>query len=277
LTPQSTLFISDPRKKTGTDDLDSNNIVESIGTDDVIEVGVDNPLGNTPLDEIDIEILDEASEGGSDGPEDQVVFRDQTLDTDVMEIASISPRKEFFYPLTKSQCKAAAKVFKIVCDTSELPKIVGKGKLLGAHAPVVFFGASQDGHCYFHAISYLLTGKEYYHFQLRHQICDYIENPINYHKIRAYLPPTVLSKEKGVQVKIDNGNEYVKHTKMRLNTWATEVEIYATAQIISKDIVVYARNSWIRHVASGYAVGITKHALYLNNQTGNHFDPVTRY
>jgi hypothetical protein len=73
-----------------------------------------------------------------------------------------------------------------------------------------------------------------------------------------------------------DGASYINQKNMRLNAWATEVEIYATAQLLGKDIIVYTqRGEWLRHVASGTSSVHTSHAIYLDGRKGNHFDPVT--
>ena len=60
-------------------------------------------------------------------------------------------------------------------------------------------------------------------------IVEYIVNPENLVRLRSYIPQ-----------EFSTGEEYVKATQMHLSTtWATEVELFACAQLSGKDVVCY--------------------------------------
>ena len=86
-----------------------------------------------------------------------------------------------------------------------------------------------DGNCFFRAISYLLLGQEVEHNVIRARIVEYIMDPNNFAKLRSYIPQHYPS-----------GEAYIQGEAMAdLTTWATEVELFACAQLSGKDVVCY--------------------------------------
>ena len=58
------------------------------------------------------------------------------------------------------------------------------------------------------------------------------------------------------------------------NVWATDVEIYALAQITKYDVYVYSRyNNWL-HYNCDVSADKTKFGFFFNNASEDHFDPV---
>ena len=77
-----------------------------------------------------------------------------------------------------------------------------------------------DGSCYFRAISFAISGTQEYHNDVRRAICDYIETFPG--RLNA-----VLQNAHDVQ----SGCEYIQKSEMQeSSTWATEIEILATAK-----------------------------------------------
>ena len=94
-----------------------------------------------------------------------------------------------------------------------------------------------DGNCFFRTISYLLLGQEVKHDVIRARIVDYIMDPNNIDKLRSYIPQYYPS-----------GEAYIQGEAMAdLTTWATEVELFACAQLSGKDIVCYCHRTWLRY------------------------------
>ena len=118
-----------------------------------------------------------------------------------------------------------------------------------------------DGSCYFRAISFAISGKQDYYRQVRETICDYIENFPG--RLNA-----VLNTDHGVQ----SGREYIKKSEMRKDTtWATEIEILATAKCFRHDVFTFYNYKWQRY---SYVKSLSHDAIYLDNRAGNHFDVV---
>ena len=98
-----------------------------------------------------------------------------------------------------------------------------------------------DGNCFFRMISYLLLGVEDKHDIIRASIVEYIMNPDNLVRLKSYIPQ-----------EFSTGEEYVKAKQLHLSTtWATEVELFACAQLSGKDVVCYFCIQRLRYPASG--------------------------
>ena len=98
-----------------------------------------------------------------------------------------------------------------------------------------------DGNCFFRTISYLLLGQEVKHDVIRARIVDYIMDPNNIDKLRSYIPQHYPSSEAHIQ----------GEAMADLTTRATEVELFACAQLSGKDIMCYCHRTWLRYPASG--------------------------
>ena len=120
-----------------------------------------------------------------------------------------------------------------------------------------------DGNCFFRMISYLLLGVEEKHDIIRASIVKYIVNPEYLVRLRSYIPQG-----------FSTGEEYVKAMQMHLSTtWATEVELFACAQLSEKDVVCYFGKQWLRYHASGNQKKPTRNAFFIANY-GQHFTAV---
>ena len=98
-----------------------------------------------------------------------------------------------------------------------------------------------DGNCFFRSISYLLLGSEAKHDVVRNAVCNYIIEPENWYKLKAYIDGHITS------------SEYVRKSEMHVwGKWATHVELFALAQLTSKDVCVHSGSldevpsKWIR-------------------------------
>ena len=56
--------------------------------------------------------------------------------------------------------------------------------------------------------------------------------------------------------------------------WPTDVEMFAYAQIMGKDIVVYMPKGWQWYKAKGVSGWPTKQAMFLSNEHRYHFNPM---
>ena len=200
-------------------------------------------------------------------PEEQAVFEDKTLeevDNDILVAGVQRPAAIKFKPLSLFCRKSAG---------TRLDVHVGKQKGLKRNSGLNFTGLSKvcghdfemkqiggDGNCFFRMISYLLLGIEDTHDIIRASIVEYIVNPDNSAKLRSYIPQ-----------EFSTGDEYVKATQMNLpTTWATEVELFACAQLSGKDAVCYFGKQWLRYPASGNQKKPTRNAFFIANY-GQHF------
>ena len=85
-----------------------------------------------------------------------------------------------------------------------------------------------DENCFFRSISYWLLGSEAKHDVVRDAVCNYIIQPKNWYKLKVYIDGDITS-----------GEEYVRKSEMHVwGKWATHVELFALAQLTSKDVCV---------------------------------------
>ena len=114
-----------------------------------------------------------------------------------------------------------------------------------------------DRNCYFQAVSFSLAGNEEWHNEIRETICDYIR----------FWPGKLQSLLKG-----SNGWECMRKSEMyKSGTWATEVEILATAKCLTQDVFTFYGDRWHRYA---YKAELNNDATYLDNRVGNHFNAV---
>ena len=74
-------------------------------------------------------------------------------------------------------------------------------------------------------------------------------------------------------------DSYIKNCGMNFDgTWATEAEIFATANIIGIDVEIFCKNGnqteWLRYPASFQINKTSSFALYLESENQNHFNVV---
>ena len=108
---------------------------------------------------------------------------------------------------------------------------------------------------------FAISEKQDYYEDVRKVICEYIEN--------------FQGKLKGILKNapdVKSGCKYIEKSGMHKNTtWATEIEILATAKSFKYDIFTYYYYRWQRH---SYMKNLSQDAIYLDNRAGNHFDVV---
>ena len=115
-----------------------------------------------------------------------------------------------------------------------------------------------DGNCYFRCISYTLSGSEDYYDIVRKVLCKYIS------WFPGKLQGLITDKDE-----LENESKYMKQSKMRNNgTWATEIEILATAKCFRRDIFTYLNDKWVCH---SYLAEFSEDAIYLLNEN-HHFN-----
>ena len=117
-----------------------------------------------------------------------------------------------------------------------------------------------DGNCLFRALCYAITGSEEEHLAIRFLLCEHIRLNNTYMGI--------------------SGLEYLEQSKMEQPfVHGTDVELMATADMLSTDIYVFHRwgtqgRKWLRY-SNEDRIGS---AIYLDNRWGNgrdgHFDYV---
>ena len=117
-----------------------------------------------------------------------------------------------------------------------------------------------DGNCYFRAISSWVTGTSEQHAKVRMAVVEFMSNEW---------------KESGERIIGEPVEEYLRKSAMEsCAVWASEKEIFATAEMLALSVYVYTdvgrTRKWVPHHP---IKGATKNALYLCN-ISHHFEPV---
>ena len=183
----------------------------------------------------------------------------ESLDSDdefTVEVWSVRKAQNWpFQPLSDTSRQEVGPLVQIT-SFGQYPKYAVGGLCTQGKAPTVH-KIKGDGNCYFHAISYSICGEERYYAAIRNAVCDFIST------FNGDLKP-FLTRGKG--------KEYIQKSKMRKNTtWASEIEILATAKILHRDVFTYHNFKWLRYP---YKHKLSVDALYLDNCSGLHFDIV---
>lgn len=227
----------------------SDDSILDVGIDNVMSTPKKNPWGDMDVNEIPIEIVDNLYDSF-----------DSSMNSE------IQVPKTKFVPLNAQQRSiASGKLCVRVRDNDTYVQNRGIGEFFDNNGPVVSIQAAANGACLFNTISLLLTGQEMYSFMFRHAICNYIADPKNLNILRPHIP-----------LKYHNGSDYVLKSGMRKQyTWGTDVEIFACTHIIQFDVMVFSQQKkWLIYSTKAKGERNSSEALYINNVTGNHFDPV---
>lgn len=182
------------------------------------------------------------------------------VDDDVEEISEGDDDYKYtFLPIDeiwqKSQCKRLGlKLIDAKPTSSNMPISLTK--------PLKTDCIRGDGNCWFRSLSMCITGSETNHKEVRQKLCEYMTiNP----KVQHYI---------GAQ----NVNTYLIEKKMMKDrTWATDIEIYASALLLETDVYVFLNSAWQRFSKTGILRDIPdihERSVYINNVNANHYEVV---
>ncbi|XP_073681625.1 uncharacterized protein [Garra rufa] len=117
-----------------------------------------------------------------------------------------------------------------------------------------------DGNCFFRAISQAVTGTQKYHRKIRLAVVQQLEkNSVKYQNI--------------LRTEYSSVSEYINVSKMRyVNTWATEVEIQATADYLGISVFTFFDGRWLKYTCNSNI--LSNQSIYLENCNGNHYETV---
>ena len=182
-----------------------------------------------------------------------------------------NPWQPRFLPLSSETCVQLCKEKKIPCDKAVLylekawPE-PAQGKRFGPAGPMCTVHIEPDGNCYFRTISWILTGTQEHHVEIRRKIVIFMRDPQNWQKMKLRIPDNFRSM-----------SAYMRQKEMHKDrVWATEAEIFATTFWLGKDIWMWSttRECWLPFCASGNTANRTETALFMVHMNNNHFEPV---
>jgi hypothetical protein len=143
-------------------------------------------------------------------------------------------------------------------------KEISMGKQSELHAPRRLHRTKGDGNCFFRCISYLLTGSEEQYIAVRDLVVSHMSSKTVEQKLRTYAN--------------EDMGEYLSRSRMEdAGTWATDVEIVATANLLGCDIDVYTQvgssKRWMRYPATFSLQETSEVGFYIENSS-DHFNVV---
>ena len=175
---------------------------------------------------------------------------------------------QFLYkPLTIQQRRqiAASQGVTISEKLPSLPR--GPPAKLHNNQPPKVQGNSAGGACFFKSVAFSISNDESWHRTLRANVCAHIIH--NWTKLE--FNKVAELREDGTAY--DHGFEYVDGQEMlRTETWATQCEVYATANLLGVDIICYSSDGfWSRFPASRFSECPTERSIYIMNIKNIHF------
>ena len=115
--------------------------------------------------------------------------------------------------------------------------LVASKTIAAAGQPKVIHQIRGDGNCFFRTISFVITGSENYHQEVRALIVSHMSNIQDAVESYCLDPGTTLE-------------QYLENSQMSIcGTWATDVEIFVTAHLLATDICCYSPS------ATGFEMG----------------------
>ena len=138
---------------------------------------------------------------------------------------------------------------------------------------------SPDGNCLFRSISYVITGSDHYHQEIREVLIQNMKGKYREECTRyCYTQNDILLG--GVCCSIE---QYIQKSKIDRNrSWGTDQELFLTAILLKTDIFVYrdSLSSWVKFSAHGFinkhdAHPLTEKRLYFRLYM-DHYQPVVK-
>nr|XP_061819798.1 uncharacterized protein LOC133608527 isoform X1 [Nerophis lumbriciformis] len=178
------------------------------------------------------------------------------VNSDVVFVSASKSDKLFFRPLADDVCRTLCSQLKV-----DFMKVGGL-----VHREVGYLGVPclsekivPDGNCFFRAVSQAVSGSQKNHRKIRLAACRELER--NEARYRG-----LLSSDMSLL-------EYIKQSRMKcVKTWATEVEIQATADYLGIDIFTFHDGRWLQYSCSSKC--LSANCIYLENVGGQHFQYV---
>ncbi|XP_061784267.2 uncharacterized protein [Nerophis lumbriciformis] len=183
-------------------------------------------------------------------------FDSVLVNSDVVFVSASESDKLFFRPLGDDVCRALCSQLKV--DFMKVGGLVHReGCYLGA--PCLSEKIVPDGNCFFRAVSQAVSGSQKNHRKIRLAACRELEN--NEARYRGLLRSEMSLLQ------------YIKQSRMKcVKTWATEVEIQATADYLRIDIFTFHDGRWLQYSCSSKS--LSADCIYLENVGGQHFEYV---
>ncbi|XP_029910642.1 uncharacterized protein LOC115361416 [Myripristis murdjan] len=184
-------------------------------------------------------------------------FDVREVNSDVEFVSEVRSEELVFHPLGLDVCRALCTKLNVDCVKVVSPVATEEG-LLGV--PCSKERIVADGNCFFRAISQAVSGSQKHHRKIRLAVCKELER--NTDRYQSFLRSEYSSVL-----------EYIEQSRMRrVGSWATEVEIQATADWLGVSVFTFHDGRWIKYSCSSQH--LSAECVYLENVMGRHFENV---
>ena len=119
-----------------------------------------------------------------------------------------------------------------------------------------------DGNCFFRSVAYVLSGRENDHRKIRLAVVKHMRA-----KSEIYQP--------FLRAGYESVEQYITQSRMwYVRTWATELEILASSDLLGHDICIFSDNRWVTYSRSQICNEHvpTSTCVYLYHKDENHYD-----
>jgi len=187
----------------------------------------------------------------------KVKERDATaVNSDVVFVSDVTSKQLKFDPLCSDVAQALCTQLNV-----ESEKAASLSPNVGAlGAPCFNEKIVGDGNCFFRAVSHAVCGTQKYHRKIRLAVVKQMQsNAVDYEGI--------------LRCEYSSIAQYLSVSKMHLlASWATEMEIQATADYLGVSIFTYHNDRWLEYSCKGR--WLSNQAVYLEHLNGNHYETV---
>jgi len=167
-----------------------------------------------------------------------------------------------FSPLTLQQQKSIClklNIVHVVKDQNNADEIVQMAE------PCKTKDIVGDGNCFFRSVAYAVSSSEQEHRKLRRAVVTHIlQNEGRYSQYLRQGHSSVVN--------------YIDSSRMKyVGTWATELEIQATSDLIGVDIFTYSQDKWLKYSSSNVSVNrqsSQSKGIYLKHVNTCHYEVV---
>ncbi|XP_062414175.1 uncharacterized protein LOC119206796 [Pungitius pungitius] len=178
------------------------------------------------------------------------------VEPDIVFVSDVISKQLQFRPLCNEVSQILCKQLDIVSEKDD--SVSTNVGALGA--PCLNDKIVGDGNCFFRAISQAVSGTQRYHRKVRLAVVKHIKS--NAEAYTCHL-----------RSEYNSITEYLILSRMSyVGSWATEIEIQATADFLGISIFTYHTNRWLEYSCTSKQ--LTTEGLYLENCNGNHYESV---
>ncbi|TKS65922.1 ATP-dependent DNA helicase PIF1 [Collichthys lucidus] len=182
------------------------------------------------------------------------------LDADDVIVSSVTIAKQPFKPLTLQDRDDLCNKLGLANENADKHQMIADVNDMGC--PCNIKSIKPDGNCFYRSLAFSVCHAEEKHLKIRRAVVRHLQS--NSGTFAEYLRNEYTSVQ-----------DYV--TKSRIyycGSWATEIDIFAAADLLQTTICTFNDGKWNMHKPTTSPQTCLQNCIYLNH-TGNHYEVVT--